>query len=163
MAKSRSVIRLLIILALALSLTGCKDGKKQKALAEEIAQAKAEAVKLKAETVQLKSEISYLNEKLAAANMARDNIQIQLAQVIEDSNLVTTDADDLQKQNDKLRKLLAEQLKKNNELVKQIETLKTVIRELQIRIQARIEPNKITPSPSYPVEKTPTGNSPAVQ
>ena len=148
MAKNRLVIRLLIILAITLSLAGCKDGKKQKALAEEVAQAKAEAVKLKAETVQLKSEISYLNEKLAAAHLARDNMQIQLGQVIEDNNATTTDADDLQKENDKLRKLLAEQLKKNNELTKQIETLKTAVRV----IQTRIEPNKIAEPSPQPIE-----------
>jgi chromosome segregation ATPase len=152
MAKNRLVIRLLIILALALSLAGCKDNKKQKALAEEVAQAKTEVVKLKAETVQLKSEISYLNEKLVAANIARDNMQIQLGQVIEDNNAVTTDADDLQKENDKLRKLLAEQLKKNNELGKQIETLKTAIREIQARIEPRTHG---TASPlQMPIEET---------
>jgi chromosome segregation ATPase len=152
MAKNRLVIRLLIILVLALSLAGCKNNKKQKALAEEVAQARTEVVKLKAETVQLKSEISYLNEKLAAANLARDNMQIQLGQIIEDNNAVTTDADDLQKENDKLRKLLAEQLKRNNELGKQIETLKTAIREIQAKIvphtRATAEP------PSMPIEET---------
>jgi chromosome segregation ATPase len=153
MAKSRLVVRLLITLALTLSLAGCKDSKKQKAIAEEIAQAKAEAVKLKAETVQLKSEISYLNEKLAAANMARDNMQIQLAQVIEDSNVATTDADDLQKENDKLRKLLAEQLKKNNDFIRQIEVLKTGIHEFQ----TRPESPKTIESSTPPSEETPPG------
>jgi chromosome segregation ATPase len=158
MAKNRLVIRLLIILAITLSLAGCKDDKKQKALAE-AAQARAEIVKLKAETVQLKSEISYLNEKLAAANQARDNTQIQLGQVIEDNNAATTDADDLQKENDKLRKLLAEQLKKNNELGKQVETLKTVIRELQFRIEQRknIEPLKPPEQQPTPIEEKPAG------
>jgi chromosome segregation ATPase len=154
MAKNRLVIRLLIIPVLVISMAGCKDNKNKKALAEELAGAKAEAVKLKAETVQLKSEISYLNEKLAAAILARDNKQIQLDKVIEDSNTVTTDADNLQQENDKLRKLLAEQLKKNNEMGRQIETLKTVVRE----IQARIEPNKFaTPSSPNSVEETPAG------
>jgi chromosome segregation ATPase len=134
MAKNILVLNSLVILSLALSLAGCKDNKKQKALAGEVAQARTEVVKLKAEIVQLKSETSYLNEKLAAANQARDNAQIQLSQVIEDSNTVTTDADDLQQENDKLRKLLAEQLKKNNELEKQIETLKMAIREIQTKI-----------------------------
>lgn len=150
MAKNRLIIRLLIILVLTLSLAGCKDNKKQKALTEDVARARTEVVKLKAETVQLKSEISYLNEKLAAANQAKDNAQIQLSQVIEDSNAVTTDADDLQKENDKLRKLLAEQLKKNNELGKQIETLKTGIHEFQTRTESR----KTAELPSLPIEET---------
>ncbi|MGA2678940.1 MAG: hypothetical protein ABSF37_06515 [Sedimentisphaerales bacterium] len=150
MAKNRLFIRLLIILVLTISLAGCKDDKKQKALVEEIARAKAEAVKLRAETVQLKSEISYLNEKLVTANQARDNMQIQLDQVIKDSNAAVINADDIQQENDKLRKLLAEQLKKNNELEKQVETLRTVIRELQ----ARMDPNKIAEHPPTPIEDT---------
>jgi len=150
MEKNRLVAKLLIILVLTISLSGCKDEKKQKALVEEVARAKAEAIKFKAETVQLKSEISYLNEKLITANQARDNMQIQLDQVIKDSNSAATNEDDLQQENDKLRKLLADQLKKNNELEKQLETLRTVIRELQ----ARIEPNKITEHPQTPIEET---------
>ena len=66
MIKITTQNRLLIILVLIVSLAGCKDDGKRKALAE-AAQARAEVVKLKAETVQLKSEVSYLNEKLAAA------------------------------------------------------------------------------------------------
>jgi hypothetical protein len=62
-AKNRLVIKLLIILVLILSLAGCKDDGKRKALAE-AAQARAEIVKLKAETVQLKSEVSYLMKSL---------------------------------------------------------------------------------------------------
>ena len=129
---------------------GCKDTKKQKALAEEAAQARAEVVKLKAESVQLKSEISYLNEKLDAANQARDKIQIQMAKLLEDQNAVTTDATDLQSENDKLRKVLAERIKKGNELTKQVETLKAVIRELQ----ATIEPNRISEHPPQSGEET---------
>ena len=151
MGKNRLVVRLLIILVLAISLASCKDDKKQKALVEEVARAKAEAVKLKAETVQLKSEISYLNEKLVAANQARDNMHIQLDQVIKDSNSAVTNEDNIQQENDKLRKLLADQLKKNNDLEKRIENLKGVIRELQ----ARMEPNKITEHPPTPIEETP--------
>ena len=134
MAKNRLVIRLLIILVLAISLAGCKDDGKRKALAE-AAQARAEVVKLKAETVQLKSEVSYLNEKLAAANIAKDNLQIQLGQLIEDSNATTTDADGVQQENDKLKALLAEQIKRTGELEKQVETLKAVINTLQARIE----------------------------
>ena len=151
MGKNRLAVKLLIILVLAISLAGCKDDKKHKALVEEIARAKAEAVKFKAETVQLKIEISYLNEKLVAANMARDNMQIQLDQMIKDSNAAVTNEDNIQQENDKLRKLLADQLKKNNEQEKQLETLRTVIRELQ----ARMEPNKITEHPPTPIEETP--------
>ncbi|MGB7581148.1 MAG: hypothetical protein WBL85_01700 [Sedimentisphaerales bacterium] len=150
MGKNRLATRLLIILVLAISLASCKDDKKQKALVEEIARAKAEAVKLRAETVQLKSEISYLNEKLVTANQARDNMQIQLDQMIKDSNSAVTNTDNIQQENDKLRKLLAEQLKKNNELEKQVEYLKMVIRE----IQARIDPNKIAEHPPTPIEDT---------
>ncbi len=135
MGKNRLVVRLLIILVLTISLAGCRDDKKQRALVEEVARAKAEAVKLKAETVQLKSEISYLNEKLVTANQARDNAQIQLDHMIKDSNSAVTNEDNIQQENDKLRKLLAEQLKKDNELEKRIENLKAVIRELQARIE----------------------------
>jgi chromosome segregation ATPase len=149
MGKGRLFSRLLIILVLAISLAGCKDDKKQKALVDEIARAKAEAVKFKAETVQLKSEISYLNEKLVAASIARDNMQIQLDQVIKDSNSAATTEDNIQQENEKLRKLLANQLKKNNELEKQAETLRMVIRELQ----ARMEPNKIPEHPPIPIEE----------
>ena len=67
-AKNRLTGRLFIILAITVSLAGCKDDGKRKVLAE-AAQARAEAVKLKAETVQLKSEVSYLNEKLAALSL----------------------------------------------------------------------------------------------
>ncbi len=126
--------RLLVILVLIMALAGCKDDGKRKALAE-AAQARAEIVKLKAETVQLKSEVSYLNEKLATANQAKDNIQIQLNQLIEDSNATTTDADGVQQENDKLKTLLAEQIKKTGELEKQVETLKAVINALQARIE----------------------------
>jgi uncharacterized coiled-coil DUF342 family protein len=73
--------------------------------------------------------------------------------LFEDQNAVTTDADDLQKENDKLKKVLAEQVKKGNELGKQVETLKAVIRELQ----TRIEPNKISEHQSQPPEETPAG------
>ena len=159
MGKRRLIVMLFVILALAISLAGCKDTKTQKSLVEELAQAKAEVVKVKAETVQLKSEISYLNEKLVAANMARDNMQTQLGQIIEDSNTTVTEADTLQQENTKLRKLLAEQLKKNNELEKQIETLKAAIRV----IQARIEPNRIAPTPPSPAAETPSVNQPPIQ
>ena len=125
-----------------MALAGCKDDGKRKALAE-AAQARAEVVKLKAETVQLKSEISYLNEKLVAANLAKDNIQIQLAQLIEDSNATTTDVENVQQENDKLKTLLAEQIKKTGELEKQVETLRAVINVLQ----ARIEQQKVTEQP----------------
>jgi chromosome segregation ATPase len=117
-----------------MALAGCKDDGKRKALAEE-AQARAEIVKLKAETVQLKSEVSYLNEKLVAANQAKDNLQIQLGLLIEDSNATTTDAEDVQQKNDKLKTLLAEQIKKTGELEKQGETLKAVINAFQARIE----------------------------
>ncbi len=149
MIKITTQNRLLIILVIIVSLAGCKDDKKQKALVEEVARAKAEAVKLKAETVQLKSEISYINEKLITANQARDNAQIQLDQMIKDSNSATTDADGFQQENDKLRKLLADQLKKNNEMAKQVANLKIIIRELQARMEQRqdAEPPK---SPEQP-------------
>ena len=140
---------MLIILVLIVSLAGCKDDGKRKALAE-AAQARAEVVKLKAETVQLKSEVSYLNEKLAAANQAKDNLQIQLGQLIEDSNSTTTDAENVQQENDKLKTLLAEQIKKTGELEKQVETLKTVLRELQARTEKQKgeEQPKTTEPPS---------------
>ncbi|MGD0596726.1 MAG: hypothetical protein ABSA64_04280 [Sedimentisphaerales bacterium] len=142
--------RLLIILVLIVSLVGCKDDGKRKALAE-AAQARAEAVKLKAETVQLKSEVSYLNEKLAAANLAKDNLQIQLGQLIEDSNATTTDAEDIQQENTKLKTLLAEQIKKTGELEKQVETLKAVINAFQ----ARMEQQKVAEQPKV-TEQTKT-------
>ena len=133
---------MLIILVLIVSLAGCKDDGKRKVLAE-AAQARAEAVKLKAETVQLKSEVSYLNEKLAAANLAKDNLQIQLGLLIEDSNATTTDAEDIQQENTKLKTLLAEQIKKTGELEKQVETLKAVINAFQ----ARMEQQKVAEQP----------------
>ncbi len=139
MAKNRLVanlliILILIILILMMAVAGCKDDGKRKALAE-AAQARAEVVKFKAETVQLRSEISYLNEKLVTANMAKDNLQIQLAQLIEDGNATTTDVEDVQQENDKLKAQLAEQIKKTGELEKQIEMLKGVINVLQTRIE----------------------------
>ena len=141
--------RLLVILVLIMALAGCKDDGKRKALAE-AAQARAEAIKLKAETVQLKSEVSYLNEKLAAANIAKDNLQIQLGQLIEDSNSTTTDAENVQQENDKLKTHLAEQIKKTGELEKQVETLKMVLRELQARTEKQKgeEQPKTTEPPS---------------
>ena len=142
MLKITTQNRLLIILVLIVSLAGCKDDGKRKALAE-AAQARAEIVKFKAETVQLKSEVSYLNEKLAAANQAKDNLQIQLGLLIEDSNATTTDAENVQQENTKLKTLLAEQIKKTGELEKQVETLKAVINALQ----ARIEQQKATEQP----------------
>jgi chromosome segregation ATPase len=156
MAKNRLagkllIIPILIILVLTMATAGCKNTKKQKALAEEAAKAKAEVIKLKAESVQLKSEISYLNEKLVAANNARDKIQIQLDKLTEDQNAVTTDADEFLKENDNLKKMLAEQVKKGNELKIQLENLKAVIRELQ----TRIEPNKILEQSQQPVKETP--------
>ena len=139
MAKNRLVanlliILILIILILMMAVAGCKDDGKRKVLAE-AAQARAEIVKLKAETVQLKSEVSYLNEKLVAANQAKDNLQIHLGLVIEDSNATTTDAEDVQQENNKLKTLLAEQIKKTGELEKQVETLKAVINAFQVRIE----------------------------
>ena len=74
--------------------------------------------------MQLKSEISYLNEKLVAANQAKDNLQIQLDQMIEDSNAAITNVDNIQQENDKLSTLLADQMKKNDDLEKQLETLR---------------------------------------
>jgi chromosome segregation ATPase len=142
MIKITTQNKLLIILVLIMVLAGCKDDGKRKALAE-AAQARAEVVKLKAETVQLKSEVSYLNEKLAAANQAKDNLQIQSDLLIEDSNATTTDAEDVQQENDKLKTLLAEQIKKTGELEKQVETLKAVINAFQ----ARIEQQKVAEQP----------------
>ena len=135
MGKTRLIGITLLMFVVTISPAGCKDAKKQKALAEEAAQAKTEVIKSKAEIVQLKSEISYLNEKLVTANQARDNAQIQLDHMIKDSNSAVTNEDNIQQENDKLRKLLAEQLKKDNELEKRIENLKAVIRELQARIE----------------------------
>ena len=148
-AKTRLAGRLLIILVLMVSLAGCKDDGKRKALAE-AAQARAEVVKLKAEIVQLKSEVSYLNEKLAAANQARDNLQKTLDLLLEDKDATMTDAEDAQQENDKLKTLLAEQIKKTGELEKQVETLKTVLRELQARTEQQKgeEQPKTTEPPS---------------
>jgi chromosome segregation ATPase len=153
MGKSRLIGTMLLMLVVTISPAGCKDTKKQKDLAEEAAQAKAEVIKSKAEIVQLKSEISYLNEKLVAANASRDKVQIQLDTLIQDQNAVTTDADYLQKENDKLKKVLTEQIKKGIELGKQVESLKEVIRELQ----TRIDPNKISEHSLQPIEETPAG------
>ena len=133
---------LLVILAATILLTGCKNDKKKKALAE-AAQAKTEAVKLKAEVVELKGEISYLKEKLQTANVARDKLRKQSDELIEDKEAVTTDVQDAQQEVDNLKALLAEQTKKANELQKQVDQLKAVIREFQ----TRIEPNKTPEQP----------------
>jgi chromosome segregation ATPase len=129
-------IRLLVILATIVLLAGCKNDEKKKALAE--AQARAEVVKLKADTVALKGEISFLKDRLQTANQARNKLQNQLDQLNEDKEAVTTDAQDALQENDKLKSLLAEQTKKTDELQKQVDQLKAVIRELQ----KKIEPNK---------------------
>jgi hypothetical protein len=55
--------------------------------------------------------------------------------LIEDSNATTTDAEDVQQENDKLKTLLAEQIKKTGDLEKQVGTLKAVINALQARIE----------------------------
>jgi chromosome segregation ATPase len=133
-----------------MTVAGCKDDGKKKALAE-AAQARAEVAKLKAETVQLKSEISYLNEKLVAANLEKDKIQIQLAHLIEDSNATTADVEDIQQENTRLKTQLAEQTKKTGELEKQLETLRSVINLLQTRMEQQktaeqpkvAEPNQV--------------------
>ena len=130
-------IRLLVILTTIVMLAGCKSDEKKKALAE-AAQARAEAVKLKADTVALKGEISFLKDRLQTANRARDKFQKQSDDLIEDKEAVTTDAQDALRENDKLKALLAEQTKKTDELQKQVDQLKAVIRELQ----KKIEPNK---------------------
>ncbi|RPJ73476.1 MAG: hypothetical protein EHM20_12175 [Alphaproteobacteria bacterium] len=134
MEKNKIVAKLFLTALLALTLTGCKSDKKQKA-AEEAAAARAEVVKVKAENVQLKSQISYLNEKLAVANQARDNIQDKFNKLIEDINMSATGTQDIEDENIKLRKLLAEQLKKSKETEKQIEMLKTAVNELQTKIE----------------------------
>jgi chromosome segregation ATPase len=136
----------------AVMLTGCDDGKKKKALAE-AAQAKAEAVKLKAESVALKGEVSFLKDRLQTANQARDKLQKQLDQLFEDKEAVTTDAQDALKENDSLKALLAEQTKKTDELQKQVEQLKAVIRELQ----TKIEPNKPPEQPKETEQTQTTG------
>lgn len=129
-------IRLLVILTTIIMFAGCKNDEKKKALVA--AQARAEVVKLKADTVALKGEISFLKDRLQTANQARNKLQNQLDQLNEDKEAVTTDAQDALQENDKLKSLLAEQTKKTDELQKQVEQLKAVIRELQ----KKIEPNK---------------------
>jgi chromosome segregation ATPase len=125
---------LFIALVAITLLIGCDDGKKKKALAE-AAQAKTEAVKLRAETVALKGEISYLKEKLQTANQAQNKLQKQLDELLEENNAATKDTLDTQQETNNLKAMLAEQTKKAGDLAKQVEQLKAVIRELQVKIE----------------------------
>jgi chromosome segregation ATPase len=137
MTKTAVQCGLLIACITVMMLSGCKDDNKKKALAE-AAQAKVELVKVKAEMAKLKGEVSYLNEKLQTANQDKDKLQQQLDDLLKERDTVITEADNSLEQTDKLTTVLAEQIRKANELQKQVEQLKAVIRALQ----SRIEPNK---------------------
>jgi len=143
-------IRLLIILTALVLPAGCKDDEKKKAFAE-AAEARMELIKAKAEMVKLKGEISYLKDKLQTVTLTRDDLQEQLDQSLKEHDDDATETQNSQQEIDNLKAMLAEQNKKAGELERQVEQLKTIIREFQARIEQK-DANQ-----PKPAEQTQTG------
>jgi hypothetical protein len=56
-------------------------------------------------------------------------------QLLEDQNAASTGEQTAQAERDKLKTMLAEQIKKSSELEKQVEQLKAIIREVQTKLE----------------------------
>jgi len=135
---------------LVLFLTGCKDDEKKKALAE-ATQAKTDLIKAKAENVRLKGEAAYLRDKLQTIEKSRADLESQINQLLEDQNAAATGEQTVEAERDKLKTMLAEQMKKSAELEKQVEQLKAVIREIQTKLEQQAADQKREPNePSKP-------------
>jgi hypothetical protein len=123
---------------LVLFLAGCKNDEKKKAQAE-AAQTKTELIKLKAENVRLKGEAGYLRDRLQTVEKSKADLENQMNQLFEDQNETATGEQTAQAERDKLKTMLAEQMKKSAELEKQVEQLKAVIREIQTKLELQAE------------------------
>ena len=124
MKKQKLALMFLAILVCSLSLMGCKDAEKEKALAE-AAQAKAELAKTESERDAIKAELATVTE-------ARDKLQKQLLSKLTTlQNEDATKAKETQAQINKLMGQLKEQTEKAIGLQEQNKKLQETIDSLQ--------------------------------
>ena len=143
-----TIIFLAILLFSLLSLTGCKDSEKEKAVAEAAA-AKAELAEVKADLAKITSERDNLKSELAAVIEARDKLQAatdqtidfreQLAELMKERDIAIAKVTDAQTMVDKLKGQLQEQIQKSLGLEGQNKKLQEMIDELQKKLGSELE------------------------
>ena len=146
--KKKVAILLLGLLCFSISLAGCKDTEKEKAIAEAAA-AKAELIKFKGDLAKIMSERDSLKSELTAVAEARNklqamveqagNIKEQLAGVSEERDAAIAMAAEAQSIVEKLKSQLAEQVKKITGLEEQNKKLQEMIEELKKNLGSEVK------------------------
>ena len=142
-----TIIFLAILLFSLLSLTGCKDSEKEKAVAEAAA-AKAKLAGVKADLTKITSERDNLKSELAAVIEARDKLQAatdqaidvkeQLTELAKERDIAIAKVTDAQTMVDKLKGQLQEQIQKSLGLEGQNKKLQEMIDELQKKLGSEV-------------------------
>lgn len=142
-----TIIFLAILLFSLLSLTGCKDSEKEKAVAEAAA-AKAKLAGVKADLAKITSERDNLKSELAAVIEARDKLQAatdqaidvkeQLTELAKERDIAIAKVTDAQTMVDKLKGQLQEQIQKSLGLEGQNKKLQEMIDELQKKLGSEV-------------------------
>jgi len=146
--KKLTIIFLAILLCSSLSLTGCKDTEKEKAIAEAAA-AKTELAKVKADLAGITSERDNLKLELATVTEARDKLQVaidqtinlqkQLAELTKERDTAIAEATDAQTMVERSKSQLQEQLQKVVELEDQNKKLQEMIDELKKKVGGEVQ------------------------
>lgn len=142
------IIFLAILLGSSLSLTGCKDTEKEKAVIE-AATAKAELAKVKADLAKIMSERDNLKLQLATVTEARDkpqaavdqaiNVKEQLAELTKERDTAIAKAIDAQTMVERLKSQLQEQMQKVVAIEGQNKKLQEIIDELKKKFGGEME------------------------
>ena len=142
-----TIIFLAILLLSLLSLTGCKDSEKEKAVAEAAA-AKAKLAGVKADLTKITSERDNLKSELAAVIEARDKLQAatdqaidvkeQLTELAKERDIAIAKVTGAQTMVDKLKGQLQEQIQKSLGLEGQNKKLQEMIDELQKKLGSEV-------------------------
>jgi len=145
--KKLIIIFLGILLCSSLSLTGCKDTEKEKAVAETAA-AKAELSKVKADLARSTIERDNLKLELATVTEARDklqaavdqdiNVKEQLAELTGERDTAIAEATIAQTMVEKLKSQLQEHIQKVIGLEDQNKKLQGMIDELKKKLGGEI-------------------------
>jgi len=148
MAKVKLIIMLLAVLCYSLTLTGCKDAEKEKAVAE-ATDAKAELAKVQDDLTAITNERDSLKSELAAAIQARDKLQAaadqattiqeQLSELTKERDTAIAKSTDAQSVIEKLKSALQEQIQKVTGLEGQNKKLQDMIEQLKKQLGSEVK------------------------
>ena len=148
MTKSKKNLAIIFLSILLFSLIGCKDTKREDAIAE-AAEAKTELAKIKESLASIMSERDDLKFELASVKDAHDklqamaeqaaNVEEQLAGLVEERDSAIAKATEAQSMVEKLKSQLAEQLQKITGLEGQNKKLQDMIDELKESFDSEVE------------------------